>query len=273
MSRRNPGVHSTSDSPTRSAHGGLLRPLGAFALALVIWAAPGVLPAAELIPGAFDAANKLYEQSKFTEAAAAYQKLLASGQASPAIYFNLGNAYFKSGQMGRAVAAYRQAELITPRDPDIRANLQFARNQVQSPTVAVPGWQKWLQKLSLNEWTWLGVVCFWAWLGVLILTRWRSELRVPLKKFAITLGLAAVLANAGLFGALQVDRVLQTAVIVVPEAVVRLGPLDESQKAFIAHDGAELQVLDHKEEWLQVALDARRVGWVRRDQVIVTPQS
>src|SRR5437867_5676222 len=50
---------------------------------------------------AFDAANNLYDQGKYAEAAAAFEKLLSTGQPSPALYFNLGNAFFKSGQIGR----------------------------------------------------------------------------------------------------------------------------------------------------------------------------
>src|SRR5438046_2829373 len=83
---------------------------------------------------AFDAANKLYEQGKFAEAASGYESLVQSNSASPALHFNLGNALFKSGQIGRALLAYRQAEQMTPRDPDVRANLQFARKQAQGPT-------------------------------------------------------------------------------------------------------------------------------------------
>src|SRR5689334_21968587 len=59
---------------------------------------------------AFDSANKLYEQGKFTEAASAYEKMVQTGQASAAVYYNLGNAFFKAGQIGRAIAAYNAAE-------------------------------------------------------------------------------------------------------------------------------------------------------------------
>jgi tetratricopeptide (TPR) repeat protein len=83
--------------------------------------------------GEFENANKLYEHGKFAEAAALYTNLVQSGQVSSALYFNLGNAFFKAGQMGRAIGAYRQAEQMTPRDPDLGANLRFARNQVKGP--------------------------------------------------------------------------------------------------------------------------------------------
>jgi len=230
------------------------------------------LTAADGTAAEFDAANKLYEQGKFADSAAAYQKLLQSGRTSPALYFNLGNAYFKSGQIGRAITAYRQAELITPRDPDIRANLQFARNQIQGPTFSTPGWQRWLKKLSLNEWTWLGAACLWPWFALLILVQWRPPLTASLRKVIITFGIITVLVNACLVLTLQVDRFTKGAIVVAPEAVVRQGPLDESQTAFTVHDGAELQVLDRKDEWLQVTTDPRRIGWVRRDQVLLMPQ-
>ena len=68
---------------------------------------------------------------------------------------NLGNAWLKAGQIGRAVRAYRQAEALAPRDPDIRANLQIARNQAGDNNPALPGnrWTRWIGRLTLNEWT------------------------------------------------------------------------------------------------------------------------
>src|SRR5204863_6861501 len=91
---------------------------------------------AENAPSVFEAANRLYFEGKFSEAATTYGILEQSGEKSPALYFNWGNALFKSGQIGRAIAAYRQAEALAPRDPDIRANLQFARKQRQAPTLS-----------------------------------------------------------------------------------------------------------------------------------------
>jgi len=221
----------------------------------------------------FDEANKLYEQGKFTEAASAYQKVLQSGHASAAVYYNLGNAFFKAGRMGQAVAAYRQAEQISPRDPDLRANLQFARNQIQGPTLSIPAWQRWLGKLSLNEWTWLAVGTVWLWFLLLVVQQCRAALKPALKLYVLTLGLGSLLVCACLGIALRQTRFMPAAIVIVRDATVRQGPLDESQTAFTVHDGAELRVLDRKDDWLQVTADPRRIGWVRSNQVVVTPQS
>jgi tetratricopeptide (TPR) repeat protein len=224
---------------------------------------------AALSDAAFDAANKLYEQGKFAAAAAAYEKLAQSGEVSEALYFNLGNAWFKSGQIGRAIAAYREAQRIAPRDPDLRANLQFARNQTPRPTLSPSRWQRWLGRLTLNEWTLLATGAVWLWLGLLALLQWRPALRPLLRGYVFTLtvlvGLLFVCAGA----AWREARFVRTAIVITGEATVRYGPLAESPAAFTVHDGAELRVLDQKDDWLQISAGSGRVGWLRRDQTLV----
>src|ERR1041385_7273277 len=77
----------------------------ALILFLVFLATSAPVARAQTPVSGFEAANKLYYEANFTNAAAAYEKLIQSGQGSPALYFNLGNAWFKSGQLGRAIAA------------------------------------------------------------------------------------------------------------------------------------------------------------------------
>jgi tetratricopeptide (TPR) repeat protein len=228
---------------------------------------------AEPATATFDKANKLYEQGKFAEAAASYEKLLQSGQVADAVYFNLGNAFFKGGHIGRAIAAYQQAQRIAPRDPDVRANLQFARNQVQGPTLLPEGISRWLSKLSLNEWTWLSAGAVWLWFILLTFAQWRPVLKPSLKPYVLWGGLVALGLCACFAASFYSDRLARRAIVVAQETVVRQAPLDESQSAFTLHDGAELQVLDQKDQWLQVQADQKRIGWVRKDALLLTPAS
>lgn len=238
-------------------------------LALLLVALFAAGARAELSASGFETANKLYEEGKFAEAAAAYEKLAQSGQTSAALCFNLGNARFKSGQIGRAIAAYRQAEQFTPRDPDLRANLQFARNQVQPPTLSPDRWQRWLGRLTLNEWTLLAAAVIWLWLLLLAILQWRPALRPALRNYAIALAILAGLLCGGVALALRAARFTPTAIVTSREAVVRYGPLAESPAAFNVHDGAELRILDQKDDWFQVSAGPRRIGWLRRDQILV----
>jgi tetratricopeptide (TPR) repeat protein len=219
-------------------------------------------------PG-FDVANRLYEEGKFGEAAAAYEKLAQPGASCAALDFNLGNACFKSGQIGRAIAAYRRATQITPRDPDVRANLQFARNQVQAPTLAPNRWQRWLGRLTLNEWTILAAGAAWLWLLALAAQQWWPALRPALKGYGLSFAIVTALLSGCLAAAWYQARVIRMAVVVTGEAVVRHGPLAESQPAFTAHDGAELKVTDQKDDWFEVSGGPQKLGWIKRDQVLL----
>ena len=219
----------------------------------------------------FEAANKLYEEGKYADAAASYEKLLQGGQVSAALYFNLGNAAFKSSQIGRAIAAYRQAERIAPRDPDIRANLQFARNQVQGPTLPVGRWQRWLNRFTLNEWTVMTALALWLLFLLLALLQWRPTLKASLRRTVLAAAAVALLLAACLAAALVQARSVRIAIVVKPEAVVRAGWFDESKEAFTVHDGAELKVLDQHDKWLQVSPNPLRLGWLPRDQVLLAP--
>jgi tetratricopeptide (TPR) repeat protein len=219
----------------------------------------------------FNDANRLYEQGKFTDAATAYDKLIQSGVVSPALYFNEGNAWFKSGQIGKAVVAYRKAEQLAPRDPDVRANLQFARNHIPNYIPALPGnrWTRSLNHLSVNEWTIAASVCF----ALLFLTLASQQIWPMLRKPLRTpvFGLVLLTAAFATFLALDYSEQVKTksVVVTVPEAVLRRGPFDESQSSFTVRDGSELLVVDSKDNWLQVADAAHHTGWIRDTQLAV----
>ncbi len=236
-----------------------------FRLFLLLWV--GFQSQAANPSDAFDQANKLYEEGKYAEAAGGYEKMIQGGNASAALYFNLGNACFKNGQIGRAIVNYRLARRLAPRDPDIRANLQFARDSVSGGPSAVSRWQRWLGLMTLNELTVLAAGAIWLWFLLLVLCQMRVELKKSLQGYTATVGVISGWLALWLTVA-ACDRFLKTeAVIMVREAVVRYGPLEESQSFYTVRDGAELHVVDRKNDWLQVIDAAKRAGWVQARQV------
>jgi len=236
--------------------------VGVVVLALVLQF-PFSATFAALDPSAsFEKANRLYEQRDYAQAAAAYEELLKAGYTSPALQFNLGNAFFKAGRLGKAIAAYRRAQATAPRDPDILANLQFAREQSRGPRVKTPLWRAVLLRLSLSEWTIAASAGLWAVLGLLTLFQIKPSLRQSLRGTTITLGALTLLACLCLALAWSSASSNRIAVVITPQTEVRHGPLKESQPAFTAYDGAELEILDRKDEWLQVTAGPARTGWI-----------
>ena len=227
------------------------------------------------VANAFDAANKLYQQGRFQDAAAKYEELLRAGAASSVVYFNLGNAWFKAGQLGRAIGAYREAQRLSPRDPNVRFNLQFVRKQVTgSEHTPGPAWKAALTNLTLNEWTIGAAIAFWVLFILLALSELRASLRSALRFWTLAAAAASVMFAALLAAAVYSDRAADAAVVVVPNTVVRRGPLEDSKVVCQLRDGSELEVLDEMktadhQSWIMVQDAARRTGWLKRNEVVL----
>ena len=242
--------------------------------------APNLSGAGVDASAAFDAANKLYEQGQYGQAAVAYQGLTQTGTTSATVYFNLGNAWFKAGQTGRAIAAWRLGESLAPRDPSIRFNLNFARKRVSGTDgQLVPAWQRALCSLTLNEWCALASVALWLWFGLLSCRELRPLLRRALQGYTATAGILVLLLAACVAGAANLQFNTVSAVVIVPEAIVRSGPLDEAKVLHQFRDGVEVTSLDTKEltgdgqkqTWHQVRDSLKRTGWVKSDQLAIIP--
>jgi tetratricopeptide (TPR) repeat protein len=241
--------------------------------AALLLLAMAVSARADAVSDPFLQANKSYEEGHYAQAASGYQSLIDHGYVSPAIYFNAGNAWFKANQIGRAIYCYRRAEELAPRDPDIRANLQIARTQAGTTIASLPGnhWTRWVGRLTLNEWTAAASVS--VALFFFILMARQTSANFNRSAGGITVALAIV--SIWLIGCLgmSIDQQLldKSSIIIVPEAVVRRGPMDESQSAFTAHDGAELTVLARDGDWLQVSGASHQIGWLPQKDVELMP--
>ena len=216
----------------------------------------------------FEAANLLYEKGRFAEAAHAYEALIAQEVRSPAILFNAGNAWFKAGRTGRAVAHWLEAEASAPRNERIQINLEFARKAVTGGAIPVPLWPVQLRLLTLNEWASITLATTWLFCGSLALGAWRPSWRNPLRVPVVLAGLAlmGVIALTTMTARDRARTVI--AVVIADEAVVHFGPLNESASAFVARDGSEFRVTDRKEEWLRVEDALGREGWLLATQVV-----
>jgi tetratricopeptide (TPR) repeat protein len=244
-----------------------MKKISAILLALVF---AGKMFAAD-VAADFSAANRLYADGKFADAASAYEKIIATGGISPNLLFNYGNAEFKAGHLGSAIAAYHRAAQLSPRDSEIRANLGFARNQVQGATVRESRWVGWLGSLTLNEWTVLAAATFWITFALLAAAQIRPALKTSLRRFASAAVVVTIFSGLCLGADAAVYFSKQTAVVVASEATARSGPFDEAQTVFTSRDGAELAVLDSRDDWLQVTDGSGKIGWLQKNQVEVLP--
>jgi tetratricopeptide (TPR) repeat protein len=237
------------------------------AMAVAVSTAAGAAEVGEL----FDGAARLYEQGKYREAAAAYEQLAARSNATVSVWFNLGNAWFKAGEKGRAIACYRRAEKLAPRDPEISENLSWARTKVGTAGTPQVGFvDRFLRLLTPNEWAVVAIVGVWGWFVLMVAREWAPKFLT-----LSTAGCWMVAGGAGLLLVIAYTAKIRdarlNAVVITSEATVRFGPLEEAQSAFTLPDGSELLVTDRKGAWMEVRDSMGRRGWVAARNLTTLP--
>jgi hypothetical protein len=223
-------------------------------------------------------ANQLYEAGQFAQATQAYEQLVAQGYTDGALFYNLGNAYFKQDDLGRAIVNYRRAQQLAPRDKDIKANLALARAQAvdQLEIAESGGLASQLGGavqglLTLNE---LAMLTLGAWLMLVFLfilhgsvkagSSWRKSLRYALTVAAVVFAVGVLALGSYLY----VDRDLSAGVIVTAEVDVTSGPGTQYVTAFTLHSGAEVDLVEVRGSWSRLTVpDGELEGWVPTNAV------
>lgn len=177
-------------------------------------------------------ANRQFSAGDYAGAAAAYEQILAAGGPRAAVFYNLGNSYQRLGRYGPAILAYERARLLTPRDPDLLANLALARKAVAAfeETGRHPRVDEVLNYLSRNEWSWLvaGSALFLGGLALLCggVGLPRPWLRHCARVSAALAGLALVAGGTALY-----LRRAETSrgIVLSAGATVRLSPFEQAE--------------------------------------------
>jgi len=228
----------------------------------------------------FARGNRLYQQGRFREAAKAYEQRLDQAPGDWAALYNLGNAYFRLGDVGRAVLAYERASRLRPRDRDLRANLELARLFVAaSPELgersglhrAVAALQAGVTLrevlLGLSAALWLFCAA-WSW-RLAVLT---GHLR-RVAKWGMALAGAAAILLAPLAAAKVYDAAfVHQAIVVAPDVQALSGPGPNFEPAFSLAAGMQVQVTGERGLWREVQPSPGTHGWVRADQVELIQQ-
>lgn len=224
----------------------------------------------------FAQGNRLYQEGEFAGAVASYRSVAESGFESAALYYNLGNAHFRLGEIGPAVLNYERALRLDPGNDDIRANLALVNQRLQDRIDPLPRF--WL--LSAFDW-WTGllprgvltaiVAASHLLLGaavVLIVLGRPAGWRRTLRRFACAAGAATVLLGGTLLVRETGLGTPAEAVVTAAEARVLNAPSEEAGLTlFTLHEGTKVRIDRRTGDWAEVVLADGKVGWLRLDML------
>lgn len=209
------------------------------------------------------------EAGDHAAAAAGAEALIASGVDGPHVWNALGYARYREGSLGGAIAAFRRAQGLAPRDPDIAANLAHARAD-RVDDVAPPGPGPVAATLGFWHYGTSPAEAFWitfvAQIGAA--AGWVGRRR---RAARVVGAVSAVIAVGFLMSWFARQLSSPIAVIDVPEAPVRAGVGTDAVVRFRAHAGTEAVVTDERDGWLRVALTDGNEGWLDASDVRQIP--
>ena len=212
--------------------------------------------------------NRLFDQERYEEAVQVYETLLREVE-HPYLYYNLGNAYFRVGEIGKAVWAYEKGLQFKPRDKDLRFNLDIVKARVVDRITLPEGfflvdiYRALKKQVTLYDLLLLGGV----FLAVCTLLYFLSAFRfLPVKIGRRMMGLFLVFAVLSHGMALDkyweiTDR--QEGVVVTPLVNVRSAPVErEEMVIFQVHEGLKVEITNQQPDWVEIILLDGKKGWV-----------
>lgn len=222
-------------------------------------------------------ANRDYADGLYNNAIKKYQQVLDNGYESAELYYNLGNACFKTDNLASAILYYEKAKRLKPDDESVLHNLKVANSRIidkheQVPVIFYKRWWNRLYNLfGLNTWTKIHISCFVILLvfaSIFFTTR-----SIGLKKISFWTGLFILLITLMSFGfSYQKYHSLNSrneAIVFDPSVTIKSSPNQNSVDLFVIHEGTKVKILDTLGEWHEIKIANGSVGWIHSSAIEV----
>lgn len=217
--------------------------------------------------------NGQYRNSNFAGAAKTYRQLVSQGYESTALYYNLGNSYFKQNKLGPAILYYEKALELSPRDEDILHNLEIVQARTVDEIEQVPElflfewWDALLAALTVSGWmlaVTLLYVLFLVSVGLYLLTKSFSTKKNAFIGGAVIL-VFLVFSTAVLGTKIHKVNSENYGVLIEDTVTAKVSPDNKSSNAFVIHEGIKFEIKDELDNWRKIRLADGKVGWIPQD--------
>lgn len=220
----------------------------------------------------FAKANEHYQRGEFEQALSLYDSIYQQGWESAALHYNLGNTYFKLGELGSSILHYEKGLKLNPGEEEIEHNLKIAQerrvDRIESlaPNLFKAFRMSLIKLFTPDQWAVLSLIFILGALVGLLVYLFLQQRRIGF----ITAVSALLLSLFSLSMAMahQRDRDRHPELIIMsPNAYVKSGPSNNAEDVFILHEGTKATQLEEFEDWAKIRLSDGKLGWLPRHQV------
>lgn len=242
-------------------------------LVFLAFVMPMSLLAQEQMNTVADSAAAAYSRGEYEQALQLYDSVYQQGYGSAALYYNLGNSFFKSNEIAAAILFYERAVRLNPGNEDIKNNLMMARQLTMDKIEKVPQlfyirwWNTIKENKSSDDWAMMMVVAFFS--VIVAATVFLVSGRILIRKVAFYAGILLIVFT--IFTAVFATQQYHTqtnnkeGIIFNPSVTVKGSPDKQSVDLFVIHEGTKVYIKDKVGEWYEIKIDNGSVGWIPTD--------
>jgi tetratricopeptide (TPR) repeat protein len=210
----------------------------------------------------FARANQEYAEGKFREAISDYEAIAQAGDLTAALFYDLGNAYFRTQDFGRAILNYERAQALEPNHPEAQANLRIARDEARALEL-VPGWpERFGQFVSLNQQTMAATILFWTGSFLLVTFIFLQRRRKSVLALSLCSLVAATLLIFAIIATENGSTGRSLAIVTNGETQARLATADTAATVLVLPAGSEVKVEQQRGDWAYAVLPNNLRGWI-----------
>lgn len=223
----------------------------------------------------WERANTLYINGDYAGASDAYEAIAGQGYVSSRLFYNMGNAYFKAGKLGKAVLNYNKAQRLAPYDRDIEYNLEVANGHVKDRIDPIPEFfltrwiKEWRAALDSNGWAVVSLLLLaltFAGALVFLLAQkraWRKTGFFSGMVFFVLFLFAAVFAGVEK----REFRDASQGVVTARSVAVKSAPERDGSDLFIIHEGTKVNILSSYGPWTEIMIADGNKGWLGSETI------
>jgi tetratricopeptide (TPR) repeat protein len=220
--------------------------------------------------------NTEYMNGNYEEAIKNYQAVVDSDYESAELYYNLGNAYYKSNKFTMALVNYEKASLLDPDDEEIQHNLEMERQLAidkidKLPELLPKQWyRQFIGLLKTDQWAYISMITFP--LSLLLFLAYFFVRRIGIRKAAFWLALVIMFISVSTFVFSYNQKRLvydnSYAIIITPSVMIKSSPDESGTELFQLHEGTKVEIIDQLGDWKEIKLSDGNVGWLKMSDLM-----
>lgn len=222
-----------------------------------------------------DKAFQAYQKKDYKQAITLYDQVLKEGSISDKLYYNLGNAYYKNNELGKAIYYYELAYKLNPKDEDISTNLKLASSKTIDKIDSKENFfistikSNVYSFLTTTEWAWLSIILLILCLGLLygfVISSTNTLKRISFIGFFCLLILFITSFTLGSL-ALSAKHETSFGIVLTKETKILAEPDYTAKQKFTLHEGTKVSILKNDDEWVSIKLQNGNEGWIKASDI------